>query len=81
MKKERKYVLRNENVNEFMKYANANAILAFITSQDETHTTFACYMTDMETQKAKSFCESVRKRKEKEEPKVALVHVVHIIIL
>lgn len=76
MKKERSYVLRNENVNEFMKYANANGILAFVTAQNKTHTTFACYMTDMETQKAKSFCESVRKRKEKTEPKVALVHII-----
>lgn len=83
MKKERTYVLRNENVMGFMQYANANGILAFITGKDETHTTFTCYMTDLETQKAKAFCESVRKRKEIEEesePKIILVHVIHIIL-
>lgn len=79
MKKERKYILRNENVNEFMQYANANGILAFITAQNETHTTFACYMTDIETQKAKVFCESVRKRKEKQST-IRVVHVVHIFL-
>lgn len=77
MKKERTYVLRNENTKEFMWYANANGILAFITSQNETHTTFVCYMTDIETQKAKAFCESVRKRKEKQ-PTIRVVEVVHI---
>lgn len=79
MKKERNYVLRNENIKDFMQYANANGILVFITAQNETHTTFACYMTDLETQKAKAFCESVRKRKEKQ-PTIRVVEVVHIFL-